>query len=91
MSTPFQVNLEAQEAQARKFMVVSGNIFPADLMVAWMLKVREHTAHAALPAMHAHSSNIFPAISWSHGCSICAPHFPTLWLFVSRWYVEVDW
>ena len=39
-----QVNLEAQEAQARKFMVVSGNIFPADLMVAWMLKVGPHTA-----------------------------------------------
>ena len=39
-STP-QVNLEAQEAQTRRSMVLSANIFPAVQMITWTLKVIE--------------------------------------------------
>ena len=41
-----QVNLEAQEAQTRRSMVLSANIFPAVQMITWTLKVSKvpHTS-----------------------------------------------
>ena len=74
--TPFshlvQVNLEAQVAQTRRFMVISSNLFSAVQMVTWTLKVSLSLRHEGEPTPHTYPCSHRP--TWTLKVSLSLRH-----------------